>query len=43
MADQDLVKKTLNKPLYSFETNTIGTLNILEAFTSLKTGVMQLL
>ena len=36
LAAQSLVKKSFNKPLYTFETNTLGTLNILEAFTSLK-------
>ena len=36
LAAQSLVKKSYSDPVYTLETNTIGTLNILESLRSLK-------
>ncbi len=36
LAAQSLVKKSYHDPIYTYETNTIGTLNILESLRSLK-------
>jgi len=36
LAAQSLVKKSYSQPLYTWETNTIGTLNILESLKNLK-------
>ena len=36
LAAQSLVKKSYEKPIYTFETNSIGTLNLLESLRKLK-------
>ena len=40
LAAQSLVKKSYLDPVYTIETNSIGTLNILESLKSLKKNVM---